>query len=294
MVAHANLAAQNVYAGDPVGHSFADVVPLSFPDATGIVQASDIVEMAIAGTAVQGIEAHAPNAPRVKDYQISAAPLQIDEDAVGGCVITMVDMSQRKSAEKQQLLLMRELDHRVKNTLALVLSIAGRTLQHEDTLHGFHKAFIGRIQALAATHNLLAENSWTDLTIADVVQAELAPHAGGSNRIHIEGLGRAIAPRAAIALGLVIHELAINAAKYGALSADDGRIDVVAGKDTEQSYGIEWRESGGPLVIPPTRKGFGQTVIARSLQYSPSGGAEVHFLPEGIICRIALPTEDLR
>ncbi|QQR38718.1 sensor histidine kinase [Devosia rhizoryzae] len=294
VVTHGNLAAQNLYSGDPVGRKFADIVPLTFPGATGMLQASDIVEMAIQGTAVQGIEAHAPNAPRVKDYQISAAPLQVGEDAVSGCVITMVDMSQRKAAEKQQLLLMRELDHRVKNTLALVLSIAGRTIHHEDTLEGFQKAFTGRIQALAATHNLLAENSWTDLTIADVVQAELAPHGGGVGRIHIEGLDRNIAPRAAIALGLVIHELATNAAKYGALSTRDGRIDVRTTGSDNETFRIEWRETGGPAVAVPTRKGFGQNVIARSLQYTPSGGAEIEYAPEGVICRIALPVEDLR
>ncbi|NGP17122.1 sensor histidine kinase [Devosia aurantiaca] len=294
VITHGNLAAQNLYAGDPVGRKFEDIVPLTFPGATGMVQAADIVQMAIDGSAVQGIEAHAPNAPRVKDYQISAAPLQVGEDAVSGCVITMVDMSQRKAAERQQLLLMRELDHRVKNTLALVLSIAGRTLHHEDTLEGFQKAFTGRIQALAATHNLLADNSWTDLTIADVVQAELAPHGGGIGRIRIEGLERNIAPRAAIALGLVIHELATNAAKYGSLSTRDGRIDVrTTGVDNE-TFRIEWRESGGPTVAVPTRKGFGQNVIARSLQYTPSGGAEIEYAPEGVICRIALPVEDLR
>ena len=294
VVSHANLAAQNIYPGDPVGKPFAAIVPLSFPGATGMVQASDIVEMAINGTAVQGIEAHAPNAPRIKDYQISAAPLQVGDDAISGCVITMVDMSQRKAAEQQQLLLMRELDHRVKNTLALVLSIAGRTLHHEDTLEGFQKAFTGRIQALAATHNLLADNSWTDLTIADVVEAELAPHAGGSGRIHIEGLDRHIAPRAAIALGLVIHELATNAAKYGALSSRDGRIDVRDLGERDEALHLEWRESGGPVVATPTRKGFGQNVITRSLQYTSSGGADVEFLPEGVVCRIRLPVEDIR
>jgi two-component sensor histidine kinase len=182
----------------------------------------------------------------------------------------------------------------VKNTLALVLSIAGRTIHHEDTLEGFQKAFTGRIQALAATHNLLAENSWTDLSIADVVQAELAPHAGGIGRIHTEGLDRAIAPRAAIALGLVIHELATNAAKYGALSTRDGHIDVVAVGGDADSFRMEWRESGGPAVAVPTRKGFGQNVISRSLQYMPTGGAEVEFRPEGVVCRISLPSEDLR
>ncbi|SMQ85557.1 PAS domain S-box-containing protein [Devosia lucknowensis] len=295
VVTHANVAAQNVYEGDPVGQRFADIVPLIFPGATGMVQSADIVDMAIGGSAVQGIEATAPNAPRIKDYQVSAAPLHVGDESISGCVITMVDLTHRKAAEKQQLLLMRELDHRVKNTLALVLSIAGRTMHHEDTLEGFHAAFTGRIQALAATHNLLAENGWTDLTIADVVQAELAPHAGGSGRFVTEGLHHAITPRAAIALGLVIHELATNAAKYGALSATNGKVTVIAlGNPDKDAFALEWRESGGPPVATPARRGFGQNVITRSLQYSPHGGAEVDYRPEGVVCRISLPREDMR
>ncbi|KKB76917.1 hypothetical protein VW35_16145 [Devosia soli] len=296
IITHANGAAHAVFSGELLGRVFAEAVPLVFPDATGLITAEDIVQMAIQGTAVQGVEAHAPNAPKVKDYLVSAAPLQIGNDAISGCVVTMVDMSQRKAAEKQQLLLMRELDHRVKNTLALVLSISSRTLHHEDTLEGFQKAFTGRIQALAATHNLLAENSWTNLTIEDVVQSELAPYtSGAAGRLVTRDLGRPMAPRAAIAFGLVIHELATNATKYGALSVPGGQLTVqpLPPREGDDRFIIEWRESGGPPVKAPTRNGFGQTVIARSLQYSATGGAEVEFAPEGLVCRIALPLEDL-
>jgi len=296
IITHANVAAHAVFEGDPLGLSFADAVPLVFPDATGLIRSEDIVQMAIQGTAVQGVEAHAPKAPKVKDYLVSAAPLQIGNDAISGCVVTMVDLSQRKAAEKQQLLMMRELDHRVKNTLALVLSISSRTLHHEDTLEGFQKAFTGRIQALAATHNLLAENSWTNLTIDDVVQSELAPFtSGAAGRLITHDLGRFLAPRAAIAFGLVIHELATNATKYGALSVPGGKLTVqpLPPKEGDERFVVEWRESGGPMVKVPTRNGFGQTVIARSLQYSATGGAEVDFAPDGLVCRISLPLEDL-
>lgn len=296
-VTHSNAAAHSVFEGDLQGVKFADAVPLVFPNATGLMQSEDIIAMAIQGTATQGVEAHAPKAPKAKDYLLSAAPLQIGNDAISGCVITMVDLSQRKAAEKQQLLMMRELDHRVKNTLALVLSISSRTLHNEDTLEGFQKAFTGRIQALAATHNLLAENSWTNLTIENVVQSELAPFTGGaSGRLVTEGLDRSLAPRAAIALGLIIHELATNATKYGSLSAIDGVVTVVAVASDDPSgasFVVEWRESGGPAVSPPTRSGFGQTVISRSLRYSDSGGTEIEFAPTGVICKIAIPTEDL-
>src|SRR3546814_4390905 len=129
--------------------------------------------MANSGRTLQGIEAHAPDAPRVKDLLISIAPLTLSGEAISGCVVTMVDLSQRKIAERQQLLMMRALDHRIKNTLALVLSISHRTAASEDTLEGFQDAFSARIQALAATHNLLAEPSWADLVLRDLAVGEL-------------------------------------------------------------------------------------------------------------------------
>src|SRR5690606_17238380 len=120
----------------------------------------------------------------------------------------------RKITERQQLLMMGELDHRIKNTLALVLSIANRTLSNEDTLEGFHKSFASRIQSLSATHNLLADKAWKNLAVADVVKAELAPFITLDNsRVQFERLDIGIKPRAAIALGMTIHELTTNAVK---------------------------------------------------------------------------------
>jgi PAS domain S-box-containing protein len=296
-ITHANGAAAVLSDGSLIGRSFASAVPLVFPGAAGIMQSDDLVMMAVSGNAVQGIEATATNAPKIKDFLVSAAPLQAAAGGNNGCVVTLVDLSQRKQAERQQLLLMRELDHRVKNTLALVLSISSRTLMSEDTLEGFQRAFTGRIQALAATHTLLAENSWTNLTIRDVVVSELAPYLdSASNRVEYHNLDVPINPRAAIAFGLVIHELATNAAKYGSLSNATGHIAISA-PTAEPSAGepflIDWQEIGGPAVAEPTRKGFGRTLIARSLQYSPQGGADLVFEPDGVRCRISIPSDDL-
>lgn len=295
VVTHANAAAQGICAGPLIGRKFAEAVPLVFPGATGLLQTEDLVAMASSGNPVQGLEANAPQAPKVKDYLISAAPLHLADAHASGCVVTMADLSQRKAAEKQQLLLMAELDHRVRNTLALVLSISSRTMSSEETVEGFHKAFTGRIQALAATHSLLAENSWRELSIRDVVHAELRPYVGtNAERLALEDLNVAILPRAAVALGLIFHELATNAVKYGSLSNEDGRVRVVgrrAGEDGRVT--VEWSESGGPTVSTPTRRGFGRTVIARSLQYSVTGGAEVDFAPSGIRCTISVPQEDV-
>lgn len=294
IVTHANAASAALYDGSMLGRRFAEVVPLNFPGATGLLQTEDLLNMAMAGSAVRGLEAVAPQALTSKDYLISAAPLQFAGNMPNGCVVTLVDLSARKAAEKQQLLLMAELDHRVKNTLALVLSISSRTASNEETLQGYQAAFTGRIQALAATHTLLAEKSWRDLSIVDVVQAELQPFVpAGSGRVNFEQLAIPVAPRAAIALGLIFHELATNAAKYGALSTGTGTITVRAKPAKGESLALEWIESAGPPVHEPTRRGFGRTVIARSLQYSPEGGAELEFRPDGVYCAIRVPVEDV-
>jgi two-component sensor histidine kinase len=255
-----------------------------------------MIEMVIAGTPLRGLEAVASMAPKVKDYLVSAAPLRVAGDLISGAVITMVDLSHRKAAEKQQVLLMRELDHRVKNTLTLVASICNRTASNSDTVEAFQKAFSGRIQALAATHTLLLGNSWSFLNLGDIVMTELAPYIEATTeQVTIDGLNIAVTPHCAIAFGLIVHELTTNAVKYGALSQEEGHVTVRAvGRDSEKNgaFVLEWRESGGPRVMSPERKGFGHTVVERSLQYS-GGGAEFDFDPAGVICRIAIPSEEL-
>lgn len=292
-ITHVNAAMSTIQVGDWVGKLFHDAVKLTFPALSGIANSDDLISTVVNGGALQSIEAHAPEAPRVKDLMISAAPLTHEGEAISGCVITMVDLSQRKITERQQLLLMGELDHRVKNTLALVLSISSQTLSKEVTLQGFQKSFSGRIHALAATHNLLADKAWANLTVADAIRTELAPFISLDNsRVQLEQLDIEITPRAAIALGLTIHELTTNAVKYGALSTETGKLRLRAERGVE-SLTLNWIESDGPPVKKPDRKGFGRTVIGRSLQYSPNGGADLDFHPDGIRCSIRIPIEDV-
>jgi PAS domain S-box-containing protein len=296
VVTHANAAAKIFYDGNPVGRLFSEIVPLVFHDSAEILRTDDMIERVIAGTPLRGIEVTAPEAPKVKDYLVSAAPLRIAGDRISGAVVTMVDLSRRKAAEKQQNLLTRELGHRVKNILAMIMSISARTASSTNTVQDFQKAFSGRLQSLADTHTLLLENSWSSLDLGDIVKAEVAPFIeADADQVTLQGLGVAVTPRAAIAFGLIVHELTTNAVKYGALSRKEGRITVRAiGRDHAKNdvFVLEWRESGGPRVTPPERKGFGHTVIARSLQYS-GGGAEFDFDPAGVICRISIPPEEI-
>jgi two-component sensor histidine kinase len=293
VITHANAAVAGITAASPIGMHFNDAVPIVVPDSSGLMQGPDLVELAIGGTSVQGIEASAPKAPRIKDLLISAAPLRLG-DRLTGCVVTMVDLSQRKAAEKQQLLLMGELDHRVKNTLALVLSIAKRTSSTEGTVEGFQKAFANRIQALAATHNILADRSWNAVTIAEILRTELEPFVNDiQTRLLISGEETNVNPRAAISFGMVIHELATNAVKYGALSSAGGKVAVNIEKSATGGLSVKWKESGGPEVHEPTASGFGQTVITRSMQYAEDGGAAIHYDPDGVRCLISIPAADI-
>jgi PAS domain S-box-containing protein len=290
-VTHLNAAATRICAEAPVGKKFDEVLMLTFADASELMSGADIVTMATGGTPVQGLEA-AVKTPTADftDVLISAAPLVVSGERTQGCVVTLINLSQRKAAERRQTLLMGELDHRVKNTLAMVLAICARTASNERTIEDFQKSFSGRIQALAATHTLLSSASWENLQIKDVLSVELAPYttlSGG--RITMEGLDIPVDSKTAVSLGLVFHELTTNAVKYGALSVANGKLTVrPEGLSEDGSLIIEWRERDGPLVTPPTNSGFGQTLISRSLG-STAGGTKLEFNPDGVVCRISIP-----
>lgn len=302
IITHINSSVLAICEEAPIGKLFSEAIPLTFPNVSGLLREDDLLAMAFAGNSVQGMEATAPRAPRAKDLLVSAAPLIVAEGHVRGSVVTMVDLSQRKAAERQQLLLMAELDHRVKNTLTLVMSICSRSARKGDTVESFQRAFMGRIQALAATHTMLADKSWSDLTIEEIVLVELQPYVGAvmSERVELAGLKVPVSPRAASALGLIFHELTTNAVKYGALSSPEGRLRISidlateAGEDGHLPLVVEWAETGGPTVKPPTRRGFGEIIMSRSLSYAPDGGSDVEFRPVGVRCRLRVPSVDVK
>lgn len=295
IITHANEALSAITSEPVVGRHFADALALSIRIKGVILDGERFITDVIGGYNYQGVEASAPDAPSARDLLISAAPLRVLGDKIAGCVVTLVDLTHRKIVEKQQLLLMGELDHRVKNTLALVLSISNRTASTEDTIEGFRKAFSGRMRALAATHNTLAERSWSSIPMRDIITTEVHPFAPNiQGKVAVSGSDFELLPRAAIAVGLIIHELATNAVKYGALSTESGRIAVVLERDPDKPYAVvHWRESGGPKVLPPEKNGFGRTVITRSMQYSPHGGADLDYRPDGVACSIRVPSEDV-
>jgi two-component sensor histidine kinase/CheY-like chemotaxis protein len=189
------------------------------------------------------------------------------------------DISDRKEAEDRQGLLTREVDHRAKNTLAVVQAII--RLAKRDNVEEYVKAVEGRIGALAQTHEILSRSRWEGADILRLILDELAPYQSeGQQRVTAIGPSLVLAPEQAQLLAMGIHELATNAAKYGSLSVDDGRVDV-SWSSFEGTLSLIWRERGGPKVAPPQKKGFGTRVIA-SLGVGCKGRANFDWEPSGL------------
>ena len=293
VITHANAAAQELLETSPVGQRFDEAFALSFAPGAGVMEAGDVPAVALAGSSLRGLEAAVLSKARVEDLLISAAPLRQAGGAIGGCVITLVDLSERKALEKRQALVLRELDHRIKNMLTLVLSISARTLSTSESMAEFNERFTNRISALAATQNLLAERAGAGLVVQDLLQMEVEPYLGPqSGRLALSGLETPVSREAATAIGLVFHELVTNAVKYGALSNEAGQVEV-RGRRTPLGLEIVWREVGGPAVTPPQHRGFGHTVIARGLGHSAGAPTRLEFPPQGVVCVMVISDRDL-
>ncbi|AKH42625.1 two-component sensor histidine kinase/CHASE1-domain containing sensor protein [Altererythrobacter atlanticus] len=186
--------------------------------------------------------------------------------------------------------LTRELNHRVKNTLANVLSIIALTRRRAESLDDFAASLDGRIRALSATHDLLTKSDWGTTPIRSVVDAELKPYSyAADHEIDLVGPEIELAPNDALSLGLAMHELATNAAKYGALSRPGGKVSVHWKLTTDALVRIEWKESGGPPVPQKRNRGFGTDLIERIVAHELDSPVELEFNPEGVRCVLTIP-----
>ncbi len=223
-----------------------------------------------------------------------------------------LNITDRKKAEERQLLLLEELNHRVKNTLAMVQSIAKQTLRAAPSVEAFPDAFQSRLRALAQAHDLLTRRHWQGASLSEIAALTLEPHVD-AGRVRVGGPPVNLTTGVAVSLHLAFHELATNAAKYGALSAESGRIDLdweitppagpaaregaashagsgyPASRATAGALVLRWRESGGPPVVPPTRRGFGSRLIERGLAHELEGDVALAFDPAGVRCRLVIP-----
>lgn len=204
------------------------------------------------------------------------------DDVAVGIVALVTDMTEQKKAEKHQQVLLNELAHRGKNMLAVIQSIANRTLSGDTSLEAGREAFIGRLHALANTYAVLTEGQFEGVLLQDVLAAEFRPFGP---RVQVRGPGVVVPARNAQTFALMAHELATNALKYGALSKPAGRVtlkwDVVDEANGERRFALRWQESNGPPVSEPRRKGFGSTIIATVTGASLGCQPVLEFLPDG-------------
>ena len=226
---------------------------------------------------------------------ISATPLFDDDGKIRGGVSAMVDISLHKHAEAQQQFLLNELQHRVKNILAAISSLATRMSREQRSVDDFVDAFLGRLGAMGRTHDLLTDGAGSGATLKSLVEAALVPHlAAGKVEILLDGPDVRLPSDTATTLGMVFHELATNASKHGALSKPGGRIKVSwtlrHGDPADRRYiELNWTEQGGPLVDPSSIPGFGTRLITRGVEYELAGKTTLEFTPDGLRCRIEVP-----
>ena len=200
---------------------------------------------------------------------------------------------ERKLAANRDQLMMAELDHRVKNTLANIEALVMQTSVSAGSLSSFVQGLAARIQSMAKAHSLLSQSRWEGVSINNLLMEELAPYISGPATFEIIGPDLVLTSKSALALSLAIHELATNAAKYGALSSANGNVAIHWNLTDAGGLDLSWTESGGPEVRPPTRRGFGTRMI-EGLARDLDGTADLEFNPGGLVCRIRAPFPDDR
>jgi PAS domain S-box-containing protein len=209
----------------------------------------------------------------------------VSQAANGDVLAVVEDITSRRRADEQRTLLINELNHRVKNTLATVQAIASQTFSAGKADPGAKEAFEARLIALSNAHSVLTEQSWESAEIHQIVEQAMLPHAD-KRRFGIDGPPIRLKPRAAVAIAMGIHELATNAAKYGALTNGTGHVSIRWDIVEPSTLSLRWQESGGPAVKTPERRGFGSRLIERNLSYDLDGAAKIDYLADGVVCVI--------
>ncbi|MHC4428120.1 MAG: sensor histidine kinase [Planctomycetota bacterium] len=256
------------------------------------------LERAYGGEAVE-LEFNSHESLGLRILSMSLTPLTDNDGRVVRLMGVTQDITERREAEQRRALMVQELDHRVKNNLATVLSIAHQTAEGSTTLEDFEDSFNGRIRSMAVAHEMLAQSSWQSVELFEMLTRLLKPYRRENrNRIVLTGPVLSIPARVAAPLCMVLHELAVNAAKHGALSNTEGQVTLTWTREVDDE-GREildgrWVESGGPPVAPPARKGRGTNLIERMIGYQLHGRASLSFDPGGVECRLSVPVSGVR
>src|SRR5918994_4283583 len=228
------------------------------------------------------------------EVMMSATPMFDDQGKARGGIAAVLDITERRAAEAHQQVLLYELQHRVKNIITTIGALASRMVKDSDSLEEFSSAFLGRLRAMAVTHELLSHGNWTGASLRALIEAALQSHLGKhGNRADLRGPDLTLTPGAASTLGLVFYELATNATKYGSLSAE-GRIGVtwrVEGSDGDGRVIMEWVESEGPPVDGAIEPGFGANFVVRSIEYELNGTAQMQPDKAGLRWLLTFPLQ---
>jgi PAS domain S-box-containing protein len=224
------------------------------------------------------------------DISLTVSPLRDKSGRVIGASKVARDITERKQAEKLQRVLIDELNHRIKNTLATVQAIASQSLVHAKSPTEFVSGFTGRVQALANAHTLLTRSEMRGAEVMDLVRDQVLLGVADDHRISCSGPLLMLEPQSALHLALILHELATNARKHGALSAANGRLSVSweMRRNGGQNLLLRWEESSGPKVRAPAVRGFGSMLIEQTLR-AHGGDASINYRPDGVVCEIRLP-----
>jgi PAS domain S-box-containing protein len=230
-------------------------------------------------------------------HDLHIEPLRTNGGDVVGLTCASIDVTERKESEAHLRLLLRELTHRSKNLLAVIQAMARQTARHAGSIEGFLGQFGARLQALAASHDLLVRESWYGASLDELVRSQLATYIDKvGEQIVIAGPAVALKPEAAQNLGLALHELAVNAAKFGALSVPHGRVSITWERH-EKAGGkglmLVWREELGPKVKIRRKQGFGSMVIERNLARALDAEVRLDFDPDGLRCHMMIPANQI-
>ncbi|MEI9405697.1 CheR family methyltransferase [Mesorhizobium argentiipisi] len=226
-------------------------------------------------------------------YLVRLIPYRDGVGKIQGVVVTFVDVTTIAEAESHQRVLISELNHRVKNMIAVAISIAGQTRRHATSPEAFNESLIGRLHAMARAYGILSRDNWKDASVKEIIQQETEPF--GLDRVRWSGPDTRLRPQQGLSLGMVLHELATNAAKYGAFSETGGKISV-HWSASEDQFQLSWKETGGPPTTPPNGDGFGLTLVKGEIEYRLGGKVETAFLPDGFSLHLSFPVvrrEDL-
>jgi two-component sensor histidine kinase len=270
----------------------------------GNAEATNAVEAARQGKVARFMGAADTAKGNSRYWDVQVSPIFGDDGKPSHILSISRDVTSERRAQmelveanERQKILAEELQHRIKNTLAMVAAIANQTMRGES-VEAARNAFTARLMTLGRAHDILTQQSWHSAAIGDVVEGALAPHRAGQGRIDVSGPELLLQPKQALAMALSIHELATNAVKYGALSSVGGKVRVIWSTDLPAgapTFHFAWTEAGGPAVVEPqqSQKGFGSRLIERLLKTDFGGEVLVTYAPDGVVCELSAPLANI-